>query len=102
METLFFFIGFFVGIGATVLFVTENKNDDEAAAQPEPTMDDENEYYVKLPDREDIVNIVIEEPLNMNHKISLDGCWYKVIAVEHRDNGHTIFVLDWSHYAEKL
>jgi hypothetical protein len=95
METLFFFIGFFVGIGATVLVISENKRDDDAA-QLEPTMDDENEYYVKLPDREDIINIVIEEPLNLNHKISLDGCWYKVIAVEHNNNGHTIFILNWS------
>lgn len=93
--TAFFFLGFFVGIAATVLFISEKKKEDETN-EFDPTMDDENEYYVKLPDKSEIVNIVIEEPLGLNHRINLDGTWYKVIAVEHKDNGHTVFILNWS------
>jgi len=94
MDAISFFVGFFVGIGATILVITEIKRDKDEEVLSESTMDDENEYYVKLPDKQEIVSIVIEEPLNLNHKINLDGTWYKVISVEHNDNGHTIFVLN--------
>lgn len=65
--------------------------------QPEEQlMDDENSFYVQLPNNPEIREILIEEPLNLNHKIMLDDVTYKVIDITHKENGHTVFLLNWA------
>jgi hypothetical protein len=99
MDTLSFFVGFFVGIFATILVISEGKkklNDlDQDDGTKDPEMDDHNEYYVKLPYKAEIVRIMIEEPLDLNHRVTLDGTTYKVVAVDHKENGHTVFTLTY-------
>lgn len=99
MDSLSFFVGFFVGICAAILFFSERKKElnEQKENFDEPEMDDQNEFYVKLPDKADIVRIMIEEPLDLNHRVTLDGTTYKVVAVDHKENGHTVFTLTWTH-----
>lgn len=117
MEYLYFFGGLFVGAVGIWCFLSSNYDlvesvtDEESETQKETveeeddetvveegfddeTEDDSNYFYVKFPHQPRPIEICIEEQLEAGHYLYYRDENYRITAVQHKSDGHTVFLAD--------
>lgn len=97
------FTGFLFGLFVCFWLISRNyklvENDDNGESNKDEypdTMDDENDFYVLLPNATEPIIICVEEPLQVGHLLKYEENWYEVESVEHVVNGHTTFNLKFT------
>ena len=88
-----FILGLVIGYMLGLYFASRKNNPEQEEEVNTSSMDGEQQYYVQLPFTAEIRKILIEEPLELEHLVTLDNVTYKVIRVNHTENKHTIFIL---------